>query len=162
MKKCNRCKQEKATTEFYKNRGQKDGLCGCCKTCSKQHSLANYHKNPIQSMVKSLGRQRKYRYGVTPDDYEAMSRAQNGVCAICKKTENRYTEKHNRLRGLSVDHNHQTGEIRGLLCNKCNKGLGDFCDDLRLLRAAIKYLAQGGAHEEARVPVGLPFNPVGC
>ena len=70
-------------------------------------------------------------YGISLLQYEAMLEAQNGVCAICKKTEGKH---------LSVDHNHVTGEIRGLLCSRCNLVIGRCNDDTKLLKAAILYL----------------------
>ena len=65
--------------------------------------------------------------------YNEMLVQQDGVCKICKQK-----EKHDKL--LAVDHDHSTGEVRGLLCNKCNKGIGFFSDSEILLRNAIKYL----------------------
>lgn len=56
---------------------------------------------------------------------------QDGKCAICNTVP----------KVLCVDHDHATGEIRGLLCHRCNKGLGHFYDDLRMLETAIEYLA---------------------
>jgi len=62
-----------------------------------------------------------------------MECAQGGVCAICGGINDNDD-------ALSVDHDHETGRIRGLLCSKCNKGLGSFNDDPELLRKAIAYL----------------------
>lgn len=59
----------------------------------------------------------KAAYGITLDQYEHKFKEQNGVCDICKKTPE---ERSSRSRGLSVDHNHATGKIRGLLCHVCN------------------------------------------
>lgn len=64
-----------------------------------------------------------------------MVAAQNGVCAICGNGE---TSK--RQRSLSVDHDHETGAVRGLLCNRCNPMLGYARDDIAILQAAISYL----------------------
>lgn len=77
----------------------------------------------------------KSTYGITPDDYDRMFKIQNGRCAICGST------RGNKRTGyLFVDHNHQTGEIRALLCGLCNTGLGNFRDNPDLLRAALRYL----------------------
>jgi hypothetical protein len=75
---------------------------------------------------------REKTYGVTKEQYEAMLAAQDGVCAICHQIRGK--------RQLGVDHNHATGEVRGLLCGPCNMGLGAYHDDVELLRAAISYL----------------------
>lgn len=73
-------------------------------------------------------------YGITPDDYVTLFRAQEGACAICHKPETV------EGRSLAVDHDHETGEVRGLLCFRCNTALGKFNDDPQLLRAAAAYL----------------------
>jgi len=76
----------------------------------------------------------KLRYGLTPAEYATMHAAQNGVCAICGGTNARYK--------LSVDHNHTTGQLRELLCGRCNVALGNFRDDPLILHKALKYLCK--------------------
>lgn len=71
-------------------------------------------------------------YGITSEEYDEMLEAQGGVCKICGATPG--------ARRLAVDHCHDTGEIRGLLCYNCNSALGRFQDNIALLEAAIKYL----------------------
>lgn len=75
---------------------------------------------------------------MTVVDYEFMLKSQNGVCAICGQSETKKTG--NKIDLLSVDHQHTTSKIRGLLCSKCNVGLGNFRDDPKLLRKATEYL----------------------
>src|SRR3989442_9160388 len=60
-------------------------------------------------------KRRMYRYGVTDAEYQAMLQRQNGLCAICGKTQTRQ---------LCLDHDHETGQVRGLLCDRCNRALG--------------------------------------
>ena len=83
------------------------------------------------------GSRRRYlkrQYGISIDEYNLMFEVQQGKCAICGKHQ---TE----LKGvLVVDHCHETGKIRGLLCNDCNKGLGNFADDIENINCAIIYL----------------------
>lgn len=74
-------------------------------------------------------------YGITIEEYESMRAIQNYSCAICFTPEAETT--HGRL---DVDHDHETGQVRGLLCGKCNKALGLMRDDAGLLRAAADYL----------------------
>ena len=74
---------------------------------------------------------RKCKYNITESAYQALMESQKGVCAICKNGQNKT---------LFVDHCHTTNRIRGLLCQKCNFGLGLFNDNKELLGAAIKYL----------------------
>lgn len=76
----------------------------------------------------------KYRYGLSKERYEELAKAQEYRCAICR----RFPRGDERLR---VDHNHETGEIRSLLCRNCNSGLGFFEDDRRLLKLAAAYLS---------------------
>ena len=85
--------------------------------------------------------QLKHAYGITVDLYEELRRGQGGVCAICK------TPPHGKPRAkrempdtLDVDHDHETGEVRALLCRRCNLMLGKGHDDVSLLLAMARYL----------------------
>ena len=82
-------------------------------------------------------------YDISSFEYDDMLEAQGGGCAICGKT----PEAEGRR--LSVDHDHETGRVRGLLCNLCNRGLGHFTHDLGLLYSAISYLEQRIEQEDA-------------
>lgn len=73
-------------------------------------------------------------FGITLDEYNGMYESQNGLCAICGKPD----EVEGRR--LAVDHNHDTGHIRALLCGNCNRGLGNFQDDPEMLVKATRYL----------------------
>ena len=75
----------------------------------------------------------KARYGISLAEHDEMLLAQNKVCAICGKPSSK---------PFHVDHDHVTAKVRGLLCFKCNSGLGMFCDDISVLRAAIEYLTK--------------------
>ena len=83
--------------------------------------------------------QLKKYYGLTEEEYAATSKKQRGVCAICKQHNTR--KKDGRRFDLSVDHCHETGKVRGLLCSECNLGIGKFKHDPSLLHAAIEYLS---------------------
>lgn len=87
---------------------------------------------------KKLDSHLRHNYGITLEEFEILEKAQEGVCAICKKTET--WVRAGKVYRLSVDHCHDTGKIRGLLCKACNTGIGYFLHDPELLRAAIKYL----------------------
>jgi hypothetical protein len=82
----------------------------------------------------------KSAYGISLEDYFNMLESQNGVCAICGKEEMRINPKTKKVHLLSVDHNHATGKVRGLLCMKCNPGIGNFQENVGLLQNAIEYL----------------------
>lgn len=76
----------------------------------------------------------KHRYHLTLDEFDRILTKQKECCAICGKHQSKFKKR------LAVDHNHETGKIRGLLCSRCNMGLGFFQDDRKLLWAAINYL----------------------
>jgi len=80
----------------------------------------------------------KKRYGVTFEWYSKKLSEQNNVCAICKQSEKSVIK--GKVISMPVDHCHKTGNARGLICTKCNRGLGLFCDDVSILESAIKYL----------------------
>lgn len=79
-------------------------------------------------------------YGITPEQYEAMLTAQDGKCAICGEGEPAAHGRTGRQFRLSVDHDHSTGRVRGLLCQKCNRAIGLMGDNTETLRRALDYL----------------------
>lgn len=79
---------------------------------------------------------RAKRHGLEPHQVEALVRAQGGRCAICSRV---YGS------ALVVDHCHETGAVRGMLCHQCNRGLGQLRDSLELVRAAADYLERARA-----------------
>jgi hypothetical protein len=81
------------------------------------------------------------RFGITTEQYEALLSEQNHACAICGTTEFSYS----RGKKPHIDHCHETGKVRGLLCGHCNIGIGQFFDNISLLENAITYLRQHGA-----------------
>ena len=140
---CLQCKQEKPLTEFHKA-GKKsiDGVRARCKFCvnnnNRQHWPYYYsvNKDEIAARKKiSAPRERRSRYkrlyGITLEQYAELLIVQGGLCAICGKPDD------NRL--LSVDHNHKTGQVRGLLCSDCNLGVGSLLDTPNTAKALINY-----------------------
>ena len=103
--------------------------------------IAEYEKTKPIEWRKSIGQKHhlKTRYGLTKEEYQSKLEKQNYCCAICGKdvTENIKGKTHV---ALTVDHNHNTGQIRDLLCHTGNTGLGYFKDDSNLLIRASKYL----------------------
>lgn len=168
MKKCAKCQQHKAQSDFHKDKSKKDGLMIMCKPCNKAKRYEWVKNNPDKvkaysrlryQIVKSDGRykkmkstnteararyKRKERYGLTNEDFQLMMFAQTGKCAICN----------NKLIRPHVDHCHKTNVVRGILCVHCNRGLGEFFDNTDLLLKAIIYLqnqAKKLAKEKANV-----------
>lgn len=79
----------------------------------------------------------KHLYGITLENYERLYNRQEGHCAICDKWFPQFGKK-----GLGVDHDHTTGKIRGLLCNRCNMGIGCLADNIEILLRAIAYITK--------------------
>lgn len=131
MKICAKCKQEKENWQFDYCNNHSDGLRSRCKECRREYD----QQNSEQRLKVYLWNE----YGMTLVEYELMLKSQDGVCAICEQPE---TKRHQsgKIKRLSVDHDHKTSKIRGLLCDICNRGLGQFKDDPELLRKAADYL----------------------
>lgn len=148
QKKCSRCGQVKASTEFHQNIDRRCEpprvrLKSACKSCCSDEAQKWRQHNPEKARKidqRYLGslrtkRRRKARtYGLDEFELAAMEASQQGHCLICKE----FAEG-----GLVVDHDHSTGHVRGLLCGQCNLGLGAFRDNPKRLIAAILYLKAG-------------------
>lgn len=138
-KECARCHEVKAAEEFYKNRAMASGLTSYCKRCNSESGKVQYKRS--QQRVQIRNRQRLLStYGLTTESYNELLHAQQLCCAICGTQQSGHTNTEK----LSVDHDHDTGKVRGLLCHRCNRGLGHFSDDPALLEAAIHYLRSRG------------------
>ena len=94
----------------------------------------NYY---INNREKITNRELK-KYSVSVEEYNAMLEAQNKVCAICKQPET--ARVNNKVKRLSIDHNHETGKVRGLLCHNCNILIGQAKDNVKILHNAAEYL----------------------
>ena len=103
---------------------------------SRESNKRYREKNKLKTENKRL----KIRYGITLEDYQNLYNKQLGLCKICNNPEIVRILKGRQIRSLAVDHCHDTGKVRGLLCYKCNVGLGSFNDDPKLLIRAINYL----------------------
>ena len=133
---CSTCKEEKDTTAFHKAGNKKRGYQFSCIAC--RNKIKEKHKASMSQEEWTL-LQRSYwlktQYGLSLETYNDMLKEQNHSCAICKTNE---TDVFKQV--LYVDHCHNTGKIRGLLCMQCNAGLGKFKDSLNMLEAAKDYL----------------------
>jgi hypothetical protein len=102
---------------------------------SKKEYWHEYYKKNRKKRLANAERSRlKNTYGLTEQSYKNMFVSQDYRCAICN------THQDEIHRKLHVDHCHESGKVRGLLCNDCNRGLGSFKDDLGRMTAAIRYL----------------------
>lgn len=129
-KHCPRCKTVKLLGEFPVSKNRADGRAGWCKQCYSDHRVENFEE------VRR--RERMKRYGISDGEYERRMEEQGGKCAICRATCVQHGET------LSVDHDHSSGKVRGLLCANCNRGVGPFGDNPSLLVRAAEYLMGGG------------------
>lgn len=93
-----------------------------------------YRRNLEKSKKSSRNRKLITNYGITIETYNEMFERQQGKCAVCGKHQSVLVEK------LGVDHDHYTGKVRGLLCRKCNFGIGFLDDDILLLQRCMTYL----------------------
>jgi hypothetical protein len=124
-KRCPDCGKWKPLEEFPRNKNSKDGRHAYCRPCHNERGRETY--------TRLYGSTRHYhlkrRYGIGADDFDELARTQGGVCAICGRADPEH-----------VDHSHDTGAVRGILCFNCNGGLGQFRDSADTLRNAVSYL----------------------
>ena len=135
---CPRCGEEKPREEFGRRpNGHSKTYCPpCWKATDREKSKRHWDNRPdLREQQRATNRKARLKqYGITPEAYDAMLEAQGGVCAICGG-EQTLGRKH-----FDVDHCHDTGIVRGLLCSHCNRALGLMLDDPSRLRGAAAYL----------------------
>jgi hypothetical protein len=139
---CTKCGIVKPRSDFQPRRDAKIGLRSHCRRCRKEAQNAacrKWYRTNAKYVAAQKRRHLMARYGITVDHYDAMLVSQRGLCAICRQPVGAKT--------FNVDHCHETGVVRGLLCHLCNRGLGLFRDNPNLLVEAIKYLADRGKAE---------------
>lgn len=148
-KHCKHCGKSENEVKFQEGRHE----CNPCRNKNKRElrftNPEKYNeqlkknlewKKTNKNKMTKLNRVSHYqdRYGITIDDYNKMLKEQNGKCKICYRSDTgRKSSKY-----FVVDHFHSTGTIRGLLCHKCNVGLGKFEDNVNILSKAITYLKE--------------------
>jgi hypothetical protein len=127
-KQCTICKELKSPSEFYKHsEGQ---LMGRCKACDREYKRNRYHSNAeYRDKVSKDTKERRLQktFGISTDEYDALMK--EAKCSICESTTN-----------LVLDHCHNSGKIRGVLCRTCNTGIGHLKDSPELVARALYYL----------------------
>lgn len=165
VKRCSKCFETKPRDEFYRQAGTRDGLRPDCKACVSARRKAWYRENRVREIARvrrwqaenaehvrsyltAYQERRDFRaehlrakFGMTQRDYERMLAAQHGGCAICGRTPR--PGKH-----LHVDHDHDTGRVRVLLCFSCNVGVGNFGNDSSRMAEAADYVDDDGTRTE--------------
>jgi len=160
VKQCKKCGTVKPLDEFYRDRNMADGHRNDCRACNAAAAKARYVADPAAAVARvkrwqqanpdrlnAYRRQRRQdpavkqaerasylrrKYDLSIEQYDQLLANQGGRCGICRQLPSSSISLH-------VDHDHQTGRIRGLLCFVCNSSLGEF-DDPAQLRAAARYL----------------------
>ena len=112
---------------------------GLCERHYRKAHWASGHRPPSHNYESRRSARLKHRYGITAAEYDSLYEAQGGCCAICKKPAEAGSSPGHWKNKLAVDHCHDTGKIRGLLCNKCNTVIGSLADESVAL-AAARYL----------------------
>lgn len=135
-KQCSKCSRTLPVSAFGKKAGDADLYRSSCREC-----LNEYRRQ--RQLVQSFA-----QYGITALEYQFLISSQNNCCAICGTDCPGFTRNSKRRKTFAVDHCHKTGVLRGLLCNKCNLGLGNFNDDIERLEAAVAYLKRGGLNRK--------------
>lgn len=136
VKTCSKCDVEKTAEEFYEDPIGKFGLSAWCRQCTIDVATISARRRQ-QSMSEEIAEYLKFHhirstYGLKEHEWFQMVKDQSGLCAICSEDPEE----------LFVDHDHETGAVRELLCGPCNSMLGDFKDDPTLMQQAILYLQQ--------------------
>lgn len=135
MKKCTKCDTIKGFEEFHKDVNKADGYRTICKECRVPRSAKHYKDNSDEIKAKVKTYWLRSRYGIGMDELESLLARQDYSCLICEES---ISESYH------IDHNHDSGEVRGLLCGCCNRGLGIFKDSPDRLLNAHKYLIERG------------------
>ena len=130
-KKCYRCQTTKPISDFGKNKQKPDGIAVYCKKCFNKSNRESTLKKPKILTVKN--KVRKKPFGLSDEKYNEMLLSQKQSCAICKKS----------FVGIRIyiDHCHELGHVRGLLCLQCNVSLGHVKDNVEVLKSMINYLS---------------------
>ena len=142
-KSCTNCGVEKSLDLFGKRSGGKTKQLykSWCKQCHYEHHKGWVDQNPetvreYRAKDKWTLRKRCARHNITSDEFWAMYEEQDGTCPVCDKAID--------AEGSAIDHNHETGEVRGILCKSCNRALGLLGDSPETMARAESYLLEKG------------------
>ena len=154
-KTCLSCSESLPVTSYHKDKSRKSGLRETCKSCRCKHPEGDLEKqclacNDTFLVTSRFGKAQKYcgetcqklhiRYGISEYEYEDMLLSCNNKCMICGEQEKSKDKRTGKTYALAIDHCHEIGKVRGLLCAACNTGIGLFKDNVDQLKNAIDYL----------------------
>ena len=146
MKRCKRCKEEKALEDFAKSKNSHNrsgfSLSPYCRPCNGKRARAWNDAHPEKFAATKRRYELRRQYGLTQEEFESILVRQRGLCAICLKPFEPGTKN------FHVDHDHKAGIIRGILCPACNLGLGHFQDNPDILKRAAWYIYNSNTASE--------------
>ncbi len=164
-KTCTKCRETKPRADFYKHGGKCRACVGAythARYLRKRDEILEYSRQYRKDNAKKIATKdrsyylrnrqkiddyrRLWKYGVTPEQFQVLHAAQSGRCAVCRSS-----TPGRKKANFHVDHDHETGKVRGLLCGDCNTGLGLFKDNQALLAAAAAYLRKHKATGQRRL-----------
>lgn len=149
LKYCPKCKTDKALELFNKHAKERDGLQRLCRDCQKESSKKYLSTDKGATTTRQAHLRRKYSMDLQA--YEELLLSQGNKCKICGVGSN----SDSRANYLVIDHNHTTGEIRGLLCTKCNALLGLAQDREDILEEAKQYLQNSRVNNPTAINITL-------
>ena len=130
MRTCNKCGEDKALEYYHVRKGLRDDRVSTCRVCTNKRKRKMDSRTPQQRRNRHL----RDKYGITQADFDRMLEEQGNACAICNSSYPGHTGKFN------VDHCHDTGKVRGLLCWDCNAAIGKLGDNAEGVQRALDYL----------------------
>ena len=141
---CSKCKGKfPATTEYFRpynaplrRSGKLRAICRVCEKIESEQYRTEFKANNLTAYRNMQKNHHLSKYGLSLEDYGHILKRQGGKCAICGRDE---IAPNRKYKYFFVDHNHKTGEVRGLLCYWCNTGLGMFGDSSDILQKVIAY-----------------------
>lgn len=150
-KKCTKCGQSKKLSLFVPKYGkakrlQKNRFTSWCKKCHSKDGVARIMIKKLDPLYREnrrlYARKRRFarRYGITIGDYQTLFAKQGNACAVCRTKKNTIDGCYGTEKQFPVDHDHNTGKIRGVLCDRCNRALGLLKDDIDVVKSLVSYL----------------------
>jgi len=137
IKACANCFVEKSLDKFVFNTKGSPMWCKECTTNKQREYMRGYQASHLELADKKAKAHKLKKYNLTSEEFTYMVMEQGGVCAVCGLVPS----------ALYVDHDHTTGTVRGLLCQKCNSGIGFLGDSLEGLEKAVSYLKRTDSKE---------------